>query len=139
MLVSSERFGDLEYDESATIEFPFGLLGFEDEREFVLIPEGPDGVYSWLQSLRSPWLAFLAASPHFFWPDYSPEVDDADLAVLQLRDESETHVICLITIDGDKISANLLGPIIVNTRTRVARQVVLSENRWSTREPLGVG
>ena len=40
------------------------------------------------------------------------------------------------TIGDDGITANLLGPIVVNTRTRVARQVVLAGNDWTTKEPL---
>ena len=138
MLINSERFGDLEIDESVTLEFPHGLLGFETETRFAVVPEGVDGIYSWLQSVTTPALAFLAASPHFFFADYAPDVDDSDIMVLDLQNENETLLLCLITIDGDAISANLLGPIVVNTRTRKARQVVLSEKRWTTREPLGV-
>lgn len=136
VLISSERFGDVDIEESATLNFPFGLLGFEDESSFVIVPVGEDGVYSWLQSATSPELAFLATAPHLFFPDYAPEVNDADLAGLDLQDESETLLLCLVTISEDDITANLLGPVVVNTRTRQARQVVLSEARWSTRVPL---
>ena len=136
MLISSERFGDLECDDAATLEFPHGLLGFEEETRFAVLPEGEDGIYSWLQSVKNPSLAFLAATPHFFFSDYVPEVDDADLAVLDLQSEDETLLLTLITIGDDGITANLLGPIVVNTRTRVARQVVLAGNDWTTKEPL---
>lgn len=136
MLISSERLGDIYYDEASTLSMPLGLLGFEDETSFVIVPIGEDGVYSWLQSAKTPSLAFLATSPHFFFADYTPEVNDSDLVGLDLRDETETHLLCLITIGDDAITANLLGPIVLNTRTRVARQVVLSENHWTTNEPL---
>lgn len=138
MLIFSERFGDIDCDESATLRFPHGLLGFEDETSFVVVPVGDDGIYNWLQSVKNPGLAFLTTTPHFFFSDYVPEVDDADLVDLELLNENETHLLCLVTIGEDSISANLLGPIVVNTRTRMARQVVLSENRWTTREPLSV-
>jgi flagellar assembly factor FliW len=137
VLISSERFGDVDCDESATLTFPHGLLGFEDQSSFVVVPVDEDGIYSWLQSTNDPALAFLATSPHYFFPDYAPEVNDSDLEELELNDPSETLLLCLVTIADDSITANLLGPIVVNTRTRRARQVVLSENRFSTREPLG--
>ena len=136
VLINSVRFGDVDCEESATLSFPTGLLGFEDETAFAVVNVDEDGVYSWLQSASDPSLAFLATSPHFFFADYSPEVNDADVAELDLRDPSETLLLCLLTIDDDNITANLLGPIVVNTRTRVARQVVLADSEWSTREPL---
>lgn len=137
VLVQSERFGEVAYDETATLTFPHGLLGFEGESQFVVVPVDDEGVYTWLQSMTDPALAFLATSPHFFFDDYAPEVNDADVEDLELAGPSETLLLCLVTIVEDDISANLLGPIVVNTRTRRARQVVLGESRWSTREPLG--
>lgn len=136
VLISSERFGDVDTDDAATLNFPHGLLGFEDQHSFVVVPVDPDGVYSWLQSTTDPDLAFLATSPHFFFADYAPEVNDADLEELGLLDPDETLLLCLLTVNEDDITANLLGPVVVNTRTRLARQVVLAETRWSTREPL---
>lgn len=136
VLIQSERFGDVDCEESSTLMFPHGLLGFEDESSFVVVPVDDDGVYSWLQSTNDPALAFLVTAPHFFFDDYVPEVNDGDLEELDLRDESETLLLCLVTIADEDITANLLGPLVVNTRTRRARQVVLSEARWSTRVPL---
>ena len=121
VLIQSERFGDVDCEESSTLTFPHGLLGFEDQSSFVIVPVGD---------------AFLVTAPHFFFEDYAPEVNDKDLEELDLRDESETLLLCLVTISDDDITANLLGPLVVNTRTRRARQVVLSEARWSTRVPL---
>jgi len=139
VLISSERFGDVAVDETSTLTLPHGLLGFEDETSFAIVPVDDDGTYSWLQSAKDPSLAFLATSPHFFFPDYAPEVNDNYVAELDLLGPSETLLLCLVTIDGDDITANLLGPIVVNTRTRHGRQVVLSEMQWSTRVPLNGG
>jgi flagellar assembly factor FliW len=136
VLITSVLSGDVDAEQLATLSFPHGLLGFEDHTAFAVVPVDDDGVYSWLQSLSDPELAFLATSPHYFFADYSPDVNDSDLEELDLRDALETLLLCLLTIREDAITANLLGPVVVNTRTRVARQVVLSDARWSTREPL---
>ncbi len=137
VLVRSERFGDVECDDSATLIFPNGLLGFEQEREFVLIPADEEGVYTWLQSSRDAGLAFLTTSPSYFFADFSLEVDDADLVDLNLTSEHEALVLAIVTIDDGRVTANLLGPIVVSTRTRRAVQVVLSDSSWSTKELLG--
>lgn len=137
MLIHSERLGDVDCEESSSLSFPAGLLGFESETSFAVVPVDEDGVYSWLQSTRDPSLSFLVTSPHFFFEDYEPEVNDAEVAELDLREPAETLVLCLLTITEDAITANLMGPLVVNTRTRTARQVVLNDGRWSTREPIG--
>lgn len=136
VLISSERFGDVDCEESATLRFPHGLLGFEEETSFAVVPVDDDGVYSWLQSANDPALAFLVTSPHYFFADYEPEVNDADLEELEVADPADLVLLCMLTIAEDAITANLLGPLVLNTRTRVARQVVLPDGRWSTREPL---
>lgn len=136
-MIHSERLGEVDCEESASLSFPAGLLGFESETSFAIVPVDDDGVYSWLQSTNDPALAFLVTSPHFFFEDYEPEVNDAEVAELDLRDPSETLLLCLLTIDDDALTANLMGPLVVNTRTRVARQVVLGDGRWGTREPVG--
>ncbi len=59
------------------------------------------------------------------------------MAEIEILDESEAMVLAIVTIAEDRATANLLGPIVVNTRTRRARQVVLADSTWSTKELLG--
>jgi flagellar assembly factor FliW len=37
---------------------------------------------------------------------------------------------------GDWLTGNLLGPIVVNAANHLAQQVVLTEKKWTTRQPL---
>lgn len=139
MIVASERLGDLDCDEQAILEFPNGLLGFEEHTRFAVVAADEDGAYSWLQSLDDPALAFLTIVPGFFFPDYAPDIPDADAAELAIADAGHVQLLALVTIGEDAITANLLGPVVVNLRTRTARQVVLSEQRYSVKAPLGSG
>lgn len=135
--VESERLGPLDCDESALLRFPNGLLGFEEAREFAVIAADDDGAYSWLQETSDPHLSFLAIVPNFFFPDYVPDIPDADAAELGITSDTHSQLLALVTIADEGITANLLGPIVVNLRTRTARQVVLSEQKYSVRAPLG--
>jgi len=150
--IESEKLGELDIDESTVLEFPQGLLGFSDARRFALIDTHDSGVYYWLQSLDDPALAFLAAIPWPFFPDYEFELPDADRDALGLvetadgeaarsgepGDEGNTMVLCLLTVDPEShdITANLLGPLVINAQTRVGRQVVLADSDFTTRAPL---
>jgi flagellar assembly factor FliW len=148
--IESEKLGDLDIDEATVLTFPQGLLGFGDARRFALVDTHDSGLYFWLQSLDDPGLAFLAATPWPFFPDYEFELPDADRDALGLAEpaddadaDASTMVLCLLTIDRSTdddtphdITANLLGPIVVNSATRVGRQVVLSDHDFATRASL---
>lgn len=136
MLLESDRLGPIEVDDASIVELPAGLLGFEDTRRYALVQADEHGAYSWLHALDDPSLAFLTVVPGFFFPDYSPDVSDDDVAALDLTDAGDAQVLCLVTIAGDDVTANLLGPVVLNVANRTARQVVLADQRWSTREPL---
>jgi flagellar assembly factor FliW len=140
--IESEKLGQLEVDETTVLTFPQGLLGFDDARRFALVDAHESGVYFWLQSIDDPKLAFLTAVPWPFFADYEFELADADRDALGLRDDSggaDTMVLCLLTIDrsGGAVTANLLGPLVINSQTRVGRQIVLSDPELTTRAPLG--
>ena len=38
--------------------------------------------------------------------------------------------------DDVELTANLLGPVVINSESRAARQVVLEKTSYTTREPL---
>ena len=136
MLLESERLGPIEVDEANMVELPAGLLGFESTSRFALVPADEVGAYSWLHSVEDPGLAFLTVVPAFFFPDYAPDVPDDDVEALALTDPDDAQVYCLVTISGDEVTANLLGPVVVNMVNRTARQVVLVDQGWSTKERL---
>ena len=50
-----------------------------------------------------------------------------------------TEVLVMLTVGRDiaGTSANLLAPIVINARTRVAAQVILTGSDWPVRAPLG--
>ncbi len=137
MLLESERLGQLEVDDESIISVPEGLLGFDGRTRYVLIPADEVGAYTWFHSVDDPALAFLAVVPGFFFADYAPDIPAEDVTALELTDPADAQVLCLVTIDGDAVTANLMGPIVVNVRERLARQVVLVDQGYSTREPLG--
>jgi flagellar assembly factor FliW len=136
VLIESEQLGAVEIDESKVLSFPHGLLGFPDITRFALVDAGDDGTYFWLQAVDDPHLAFLAAVPWAFFPDYEPELSDSDQDALALTDAHDAMVLCLLTITEAAVTANLLGPLVVNAVTREGRQIVLGDSDYSARAPL---
>jgi flagellar assembly factor FliW len=137
VLIESERLGAVEVDDSKVLTFTDGLLGFPDARRFALVDAGDDhGTYYWLQALDDPRLAFLAAVPWSFFPNYEPELAASDQDALGITDPSQAMVLCLLTFSDEAVTANLLGPLIINATTRAGRQIVLGESEYSARMPL---
>jgi flagellar assembly factor FliW len=161
MQVNSSRFGTFEVDDDRALTFERGLLGFPDSTNYVVV-EVEDTPYVWLQSVDEEDVAFLATSPFLFFPDYDLVLSDDDQASLSVDDPSQVEVLALLTVhrspngetatggetvnggeaaeaEGDvpqAITVNLLGPVVVNTGNRQARQVVLDNPDYSTRVPL---
>lgn len=142
MQVQSTRFGDFEVDGSRALNFSQSLLGFPDSKTYVVV-EVEETPYMWLQSVEEPDVAFLATSPFLFFPGYDLELGAEEQAALEVSDVSQVEVLTLLTIhrageQPESITANLLGPIVVNTESRQALQIVLDNPDYSTRVPLAV-
>jgi flagellar assembly factor FliW len=140
MQITTSRFGVLDALDDQMVVVDGGLLGFPDARRFVRV-EIPDARgWLWLQSVDDPDLAFLAIDAFLFFPDYDLELPESDVAAIELETSTDAEVLALVTVrrtDDDlmeSITANLLGPLVINNRTKVGRQVVLSDSQYSTRE-----
>jgi len=123
MNIESPRFGSLDVEPSRIIEFPLGLVGFEDCRRFTLFhPEDSANEaprYFILQSLDDPSVAFHIADPALFDFSYEITLSDEEAAQLQMTDPSQTAVVVTLTKDSDgPLRANLNAPLIINLESR---------------------
>ena len=115
--VYTSRFGEIEVDEKKVVHFKDGIPAFEDEHEFVILPYEEDSPYYFMQSLKSPDLAFLLTIPFLFFNDYSFELDDTVVAELGIEDSENVFYYTMVTIPNGSIrymTANLVAPIVLN-------------------------
>ena len=133
MEILSSRFGRLSVDDDRIINFPSGLLGFPEHRQFALIQTSEENYFFWLQSVDEPNLAFVVTDPTTFFKDYQVPVREEAWQELQLADEAALQCFVICNKVGDWLTGNLLGPIVVNAANRLAQQVVLTEKKWTTR------
>ncbi len=136
MVIETSRFGSVEVDDNRLIEFPKGVLGFPSERRYALIQTGEDSSFYWLQSITRPELAFVVCDPTLFVSDYRVPIRADELAELGLDDPAGAQVFVIVNKVGDVLTGNLQGPLVINCETRVAKQLVLSDRRYTTRHPL---
>ena len=118
--------------------FEDGLIGCPEWRRFVLEPEAVGPAIHLLRSLDAEDVSLYAVDPFTIVPDYEFEVGDADSAALELETPSDALVLVVLTIreEPTSVTANLLGPLVVNARTGRGRQLVLATSEYSTRHPI---
>ena len=134
----SSRFGTFEAGENTVLTFPSGLLGFPEQQRYVMLDHDTDAPFKWLQSLDEPGLAFVIIDPAFFDGAYRVEYTGEALAEVGGEKTEDLTVAVILTIpseDPGRITANLRGPLLFNTRTRLCKQLVLSDD-VPTRYPL---
>jgi flagellar assembly factor FliW len=120
------------------IELVHPLPGFPDMRRFALVQLDDDGVLCQLRSLEDPALRFLVMPPVPFFPDYAPEVSDDVVEDLQISSADDV-IVLLVLNAGESLgttTANLLAPVVVNTVTRRASQVILDDPSLPLAAPL---
>ena len=140
MKYESARFGSIEVQTEDVILFPEALYGFDQEKEFVLQPLDPniDSPMEWLQSLRTPELAFIVTDPFLFLPQYKMVLNDDEKNQLEI-DSTESLVIrVIVTIPKvhTDMTANLVAPLVINQKNRLAKQIVLTSAEYDTKHCL---
>ena len=136
MIIETSRFGELEVDQDRLITFESGILGFPDAHRYALIQTGEGSAFYWLQSVDRKELAFVVCDPRLFVADYKTPVKLEDLKPVGLEDLEKAQVFVIVNKVDDLLTGNFQGPLVVNVENRKARQLVLSDKRYSTRHPL---
>ena len=127
-----------ERQQLPVIEFVQPVPGFPDAHRFALEPLDETGVLSALRSLDRPGLQFLVVPPGGFHPAYEPEIDDESAAELGLTGSEDALVLVMVHAGRDLASTtvNLRAPIVINTATHRAAQVILEDAGQPLAAPL---
>lgn len=136
MIIATSRFGGIDVDDQRFLNFPRGLLGFPDDREYALIQTGENSAFYWMQAVHRPELAFVVCDPRMFLTDYQIAIKAEDLAQIGLSDTSGSQVFVVVNKVDETLTGNLQGPLVINVATRVGKQLVLSDKKFSTRATL---
>jgi len=133
MLLETRQFGTMEIVNEDIIQFPRGILGFEGRERYVIIEPVDCQPFRWLQCVDAPDLTFVIVNPLVFFPDYRVAVHAKEVADIGVDDPSGVEIVVIITIPSqiDQMSANLQGPILINTSNRIAKQLVLTNSDYT--------
>lgn len=134
MEIITKAYGKKEISEDNLLEIPEGLFGFEDYTKYALI-ESDYEPFLWLQSIEEQNLAFLIIDPFLISDKYETDIDDESLDKIGVKKPEDIIIMSIVTVpqDGSPITANFQGPLVINKQSKKCIQVILNDNRWSTK------
>ena len=139
METQAKSIDGIAYTDEEVIRFEEGVPGFEHLTRFLISSSEEHEPFHWMHSLDDPDLKFILVNPMLIHQTYDPKITKSHVSDLNLKEESDILMYVIVTMDQlefSKSTANLLGPIIVNIRTRQARQILLDDMRYSTKHPI---
>lgn len=138
MEINSVRFGPVEINEQSIITFPDSLPGFKDLTRFAIIRCEQTEPIQWLQSIDDEDIAIPIINPFIIKPDYEIEVNDDELDIIKTHKEEDLIVLNVMVLPEDlqKMTVNLMAPILVNIKEMIGTQVMMDNKPLSIRHPV---
>lgn len=132
------KFGEVEVEASSVVTFPDGVPGFERCKRYGLVSVDEEAPFLRLLSIDEPAVGFVILSPMLLWKDYDPQMGPKDIQGLDVQAPEDLEIYCIVTLSEvpERVTANLKGPIAINTRTMTARQLILVDDRYHTKHGL---
>lgn len=117
MKISTQQFGEIEFDESQIIEFNEGIIGFEDYKKYLLVNAG-DELFLWLTAVDEPEVIFPLVSIRALVEDYPFDA------------EGETFGIVTLNKEPLKITVNLKAPVCISQNSKRGFQKILDNELY---------
>lgn len=134
--IDTRDFGTVEVEADAVYEFPDGVYGFEEDTRFAVFSRLFEDIsFLYLQSIQNIVPCFLVFEPWGLYPDYRPLLSEEDLASCgaDCVDDLIFLVIATVREKAEDLSINIKSPIVLNPKTRKARQVILQNPEYTVR------
>lgn len=139
MNIKTKFFGEIELQKKGIWSFPKGIPGFEEEKEFVLLPITDNPSFMVLQSVNIRDIALVVANPYNFVDDYSYDIDEPTIDLLKIKKVEDIFVLGVLSLKEpfETSTINLQGPIVFNSNTKIAKQMIINDNKFALRHVIG--
>ncbi|WNS75087.1 flagellar assembly protein FliW [Bacillus sp. DTU_2020_1000418_1_SI_GHA_SEK_038] len=138
MNIDTKYHDVIEISEEEIWHFEKGIPGFLSEKRFVILNLPENDVFSIMQSVTTPNLAFVITNPFQFFQDYQFSIDDLSIKQLEIETDGDvlSYVILTVQEPFDQTTANLQAPLIFNKKNKYAKQLILSDSSYQTKHLL---
>jgi flagellar assembly factor FliW len=133
--IKTGQFKSAEVNKDKIISMPAGMPGFLDCKHFIVIEREETWPFYVFQCIDDEDLSFFIMNPFLFKPDYEVPLDQVIKEMeWSVEDHDQIKIYAIVNTSAgipEKITANLLGPLIINTRNGEAVQLVLHNSPYS--------
>lgn len=138
MKIKTKYHGEIQYDEEDIFTFSKGLPGFTELKKFILRPLAENEYFSILHSIEDEEIGFIVISPFDFIEDYEFQLEETTIKDLAINEPKNVRVINTVTLADtmDKITTNLVAPIIINIENNLGEQIILNDGKYLIKHPL---
>jgi flagellar assembly factor FliW len=135
MVAETKFFGTVDIEDEKIIEFPMGIIGFENLKKFALIYDSEReerSKISWLQSMEEPLMVLPVINPIDITENYNPVIEDELMKIIGDPADEDVLIFTSMSIPSDltKMTANFKAPFIINTVDRKAIQVIVENEDY---------
>ena len=138
MIFNSKVHGPIEYEEKDILTFNKGILGFENLRKFILVDLKDYEPFKLFHSLEDDELGIIVTSPYDFFEEYKVKLSNDVVEHLGIKKPEDAIIVTTVTLNSDpkKITANLQGPIVINSFNNLGEQIIIDNCKYKVKEPL---
>lgn len=138
MEILTRDFGKVNIDKDKIIEFPDGIPGFKDEKEFVLLPLDEDSLFVIMQSVNTPELAFITIEPRNIIKDYEFVISEKTEELLQIEGIEDIILLNIVNIKEkvEDMTINLAAPLVININKNLGKQIILDDSKYPVKYKL---
>jgi len=136
MNVETRDFGLIEIPDESIYDFPNGIYGFEDEKQFAIFSRQIDDItLIYLQSTHGSSPCFFVFEPWDIVTDYAPELSAEDLRAAGADTADDLIFLSIATIPDSirHMSFNIKSPVVLNPKTKKGMQVILQNPGYIVR------
>ncbi len=139
MEINTKQFGKIEIDENKIVHVPTGIPGFREKKKFVFLQREDTVPFYLFQCVEDPNLAFIVIEPTKVFPDYTIDKELLEKYVSWDFDKEELSCFVIVTIpkgNPEKMTANFIGPLVINNDRKEGLQVILENSSYSHQQTL---
>ena len=134
---TKQGFIDVPVEKCVT--FARGILGFEEFRDYIVLDLTDSNPFKMMHSVEEDGPSFVLFDTTQLPESYHPELSPGVMEELGFSRPNSCIVFSILTLSEDpsQITANLKGPILINPESRLAKQVILMDDRYPIKYSLG--
>ncbi len=131
MKINSLTFGEIEVDEKTIYTFEEGIPGLRGITRYSVIESDELMPFRWLQACDAPFLSMMMLDPLLIEPTYEMPLTREHVPLLGAFEPEDISIMVLVVVPKNpkQMTANLLAPLVFNSKTLKGAQVVIDGTR----------